>query len=195
MKKFLFFAIAFFFVVSCGVLNKKEVKKMENPHVIIKTNMGDIEVELFKDKAPLTVENFLRYVNEHFYDGTIFHRVIPGFVIQAGGITSDMQQKETHEPVKNEAGNGLLNLRGTLSMARTNVVDSGTSHFFINLVDNKRLDHKDDTPAGYGYCVFGKVVKGMDVVDKIAQVKTHNVGMFRDVPEKDVIIETIILEK
>ncbi|HHQ48100.1 MAG TPA: peptidyl-prolyl cis-trans isomerase [Acidobacteria bacterium] len=146
-------------------------------------------LELDTAKAPVTVENFLRYVREGFYDGTVFHRVIPGFMIQGGGFTAAMEKKRTHPPIKNEAGNGLANLRGTIAMARTSQVNSANSQFFINVVDNHFLDHRDNSPRGYGYCVFGKVVEGMDVVDAIAKVKTGVSHGMRDVPVEPVIIE------
>ena len=138
----------------------------------IETDLGAIEIELDEKKAPATVKNFVDYAKSGHYNGTIFHRVIDGFMIQGGGFTPDMDQKPTKAPIRNEAMNGLKNARGTIAMARTMVVDSATSQFFINLVDNDFLDHRSKTPSGYGYCVFGKVTKGMDVVDKIAAVKT-----------------------
>jgi cyclophilin family peptidyl-prolyl cis-trans isomerase len=171
---------------------KKEVTS-GNPRVLMKTSMGDIVIELFPKEAPKTVENFLQYVRDGFYDGTIFHRVIPGFVIQGGGFTAEMQRKETRPPIVNEADNGLRNLRGTLSMARTREINSATSQFFINLVDNRALDHRDNTPAGFGYAVFGKVVKGMDVVDAIAKVETHTVGPYDNVPVEPVVIEKAVV--
>lgn len=153
--------------------------------VLLSTSLGDITIELYPEKAPITVENFLAYVDSGFFDGTIFHRVIPGFVIQGGGFTEDMKKKPTRPPVKNEAGNGLKNERGTLSMARTQETDSATSQFFINLSDNTALDHGT---RGFGYAVFGKVIEGMDIIDKIAAVKTGNRGMFNDVPVQPVLI-------
>lgn len=153
--------------------------------VLLSTSLGDITIELYPEKAPITVENFLAYVDSGFFDGTIFHRVIPGFVIQGGGFTEDMNKKPTRPPVKNEAGNGLKNERGTLSMARTQETDSATSQFFINLSDNTALDHG---MRGFGYAVFGKVIEGMDIIDKIAAVKTGNRGMFNDVPVQPVLI-------
>jgi len=161
--------------------------------VMIETNMGNIKVELYKDKAPISVDNFLSYVKEGYYDSTIVHRVSSyqngqKFVIQAGGIDIDMHQKPQKPGIKNEATNGLSNLRGTLSMARTSEINSGSSHFFINLSDNKGLDHKGNEPATYGYAVFGKVVEGMDVVDKIAQVKVGTKGGYSDVPIQPVVI-------
>lgn len=142
--------------------------------VLMKTSKGDITIELYAAQAPLTVKNFLSYVKDQFYNGTIFHRVVPGFVIQGGGLNAAMHEKSTKPAIKNEAGNGLKNLRGTLAMARTGVVDSATSQFFINLKDNAFLNHKDDTVEGFGYCVFGKVIAGMEVVDAIAKAKTAN---------------------
>jgi len=159
-----------------------------NPVVIISTSKGDIKVELFKNEAPVTVENFLSYVNDGFYDGTIFHRVIPNFMVQGGGFTPDFAQKPTKAPIKNEANNGLKNDRGTLAMARTQVVDSATSQFFINVVNN---DFLNNGARDFGYAVFGKVVDGMDVVDAIAAVPTSNKGMHGDVPTEDVVIESV----
>ncbi len=166
-------------------------QKEKAPMLIMETSLGNVTIELWPDKAPVTVENFLKYVDEKFFDGTIFHRVIPGFVIQGGGMTAQMSQKKTHAPIKNEATNGEKNLRGTLSMARTQVVDSATSQFFVSLKDNGFLDHTSPTPQGFGYAVFGKVVKGMDVIDKIAQVKTGNHGMHQDVPVEPVLIKSL----
>lgn len=163
----------------------------KNPTVLIKTSQGDITVELFQDKAPVTVKNFLDYVEAKQYDGTIFHRVIPAFMIQGGGFTPDMQQKGTKAPIKNEAGNGLKNTNGTIAMARTSAPDSATAQFFINTKDNAFLDHRDDTPAGFGYAVFGKVVAGQDVVKKIEGVSTANKGQHQNVPVTPVVIESI----
>jgi cyclophilin family peptidyl-prolyl cis-trans isomerase len=159
-----------------------------NPQVIMETTLGNIRLELFADKAPVTVENFLRYTHEKFYDSTLFHRVIPNFMIQGGGFTSGMDHKKNFPPIMNEAGNGISNTRGTVAMARTQVVDSATSEFFINLVDNDYLDHQNDSPAGFGYCVFGKVIEGMDVVDKIAEEPTDSFKYFQDVPVRDIEI-------
>lgn len=160
----------------------------KNPEVLLETTSGDILVELYPDKAPETVANFLRYVDEGFYDNTIFHRVIPGFMIQGGGMTTKMSEKPTHEPVKNEADNGLKNERGAIAMARTMDPHSATAQFFINHADNNFLDHRSPTPDGWGYAVFGKVIDGMDVVDKIAKVKTKSVGGYDDVPTDMVLI-------
>jgi len=154
----------------------------------METSKGKIIIELYPDKAPKTVENFLAYVDSGFYDGTIFHRVIPGFMIQGGGMTSGLLEKLTNTPIKNEADNGLLNTRGTVAMARTNVVDSATSQFFINVADNPSLNHKDGSTSGFGYCVFGKVTDGMNVADSIAVVETRDSGSFQNVPVEDVVI-------
>jgi peptidyl-prolyl cis-trans isomerase B (cyclophilin B) len=158
-----------------------------NPQVIIETSEGRIEVELFAKEAPISTENFLKYVDKGFYDGTIFHRVIPNFMIQGGGMNAEMKEKPTEKSIKNEAGNGQKNLKGTLAMARTNVVDSATAQFFINVADNSFLDHKNETDSGFGYAVFGKVVSGMEVVDKIKAVKTGNKGFHQDVPVNPII--------
>ena len=155
--------------------------------VILTTTHGDITIELFADDAPITVENFLAYVDEGFFDGTIFHRVIPNFMIQGGGLNEGLQQKPTRSPIKNEADNGRSNRRGTLAMARTQVVDSATAQFFINLSDNTFLDHG---VRDFGYAVFGQVTDGMDVVDKIAAVPTGYRGMYGDVPMETVFIES-----
>jgi len=154
-------------------------------HVLLTTSAGNIELELDSKKAPVSVQNFVDYVKSGYYSNTIYHRVIPGFMIQGGGFTADMQQKTTKAPIKNEADNGLRNLRGTISMARTAAQDSATSQFFINVADNAFLDHGQ---RDFGYAVFGKVVKGMDVVDKIAQVPTGNVGPYQNVPTTPVVI-------
>jgi peptidyl-prolyl cis-trans isomerase A (cyclophilin A) len=160
-----------------------------NPQVVIKTSRGDIVVELYPAKAPATVENFLKYVDDKHYDGTIFHRVIGNFMIQGGGFTPDMKQKPTRAPIKLEAQNGLKNDTGWLAMARTSVPDSATSQFFINVVDNAMLNHPQ--PDGNGYAVFGKVVQGMDTVNAIKAVRTTNSGMHRDVPAEPVVIESM----
>ena len=153
--------------------------------------MGTIKLALDDEKAPATVANFVQYANDGHYAGTIFHRVIAGFMIQGGGFTRAMEQKKTRDPVRNEAMNGLKNLRGTIAMARTMVVDSATSQFFINLVDNDFLDFRAPTPQGFGYAVFGKVTEGMEVVDAIAKVKTCNFGPHQNVPEKPVEITKV----
>lgn len=162
-------------------------------YVKLVTSAGNIELELNDKKAPVTTENFLQYVNEGYYNGTTFHRVIPGFMIQGGGFNKAFQQKQTRAPVKNEADNGLRNLRGTISMARTANKDSATSQFFINIADNAFLDHGQ---RDFGYAVFGKVVKGMDVVDKISKVKTENVGPYQNVPVEPIsIISAEVIKK
>jgi len=161
---------------------------MMNPHVTLETSKGTIVLELYPDKAPKTVENFLAYVESGFYQGTIFHRVIPGFMVQGGGFAPGMDQKPVKAPIKNEAENGLKNQRGTLAMARTNVVDSATAQFFINVADNDFLNHSGPG-AKYGYAVFGHVTNGMDVVDAIVGVPTGNKGGHGDVPIEDVVLQ------
>ncbi len=159
-----------------------------NPEVTIHTNHGDIRLELYPEEAPVSVENFLQYANDGFYDGTIFHRVISHFMIQGGGMTPDMQRKATRDPIVNEADNGLLNKRGTVSMARTNDINSATSQFFVNVEVNGALDHVNkDNSRSWGYAVFGRVIDGMDVVDNIRFVETNP----RDVPKEAVIIESV----
>lgn len=160
--------------------------------VVFETSKGEITLELFPEEAPVTVENFLSYVDSGFYEGTIFHRVIPGFMIQGGGFTADMKQKKTQAPIKNEADNGLKNERGTLSMARTQSVNSATSQFFINVADNRSLDH---SPRSFGYAVFARVVNGMDVVDSIVGVPTTSAGMHNDVPGEPIIIKSTRRQK
>ena len=160
--------------------------------VTLKTNHGDITIELDADKAPITVENFLQYLDDGHFDDTVFHRVIPGFMIQGGGFSADMNQKPVRSEIENEAANGLVNARGTLAMARTNVVDSATAQFFINLADNDFLNHTAPTPQGFGYTVFGQVTSGMDVVDQIASVATGNRGGHQDVPIEPVVIERAV---
>ena len=162
---------------------------MANPTVLLETTSGDILIELYADKAPATVENFLKYVNEGFYANTIFHRVIKGFMIQGGGMNMKMEEKATHAPIKNEADNGLANERGTIAMARTRDPHSATAQFFINVKDNSFLDHRSKDPQGWGYAVFGKVIRGQDVVDQIAAVKTGSRGYYEDVPMQPVIIK------
>ena len=153
--------------------------------IILSTGFGEVTIELYDAEAPITVQNFLQYVDDGFFDGTIFHRVIPDFVLQGGGFTADMKQKKTRPPIKNEAENGLKNKRGTLSMARTQEIDSATSQFFINLKDNDFLDHGT---RDFGYAVFAKVTDGMEIIDRIAQVATGNHGMHQDVPLEPVVI-------
>jgi len=170
---------------------KKETKQMDtgSKKVKLTTSMGSIVIELNEDAAPSTVKNFLRYTQERFYDGTIFHRVIPNFMIQGGGFSPDMVQKRNHEPIVNEANNGLKNDRGTIAMARTNNPDSATCQFFINHADNDFLNYGGSNKAGYA--VFGKVVEGMDVVDKIASARTEDKGRYANVPVTAIVIESV----
>ncbi len=158
-----------------------------NPTVQFKTSQGKFTVELYTKEAPVSVENFLRYVTDGFFDRTIFHRVVPGFVIQGGGLTPELEAKQTRAPITNEARNGLKNERGTLSMARTNDVNSATSQFFVNLKDNAFLDHK---PGNFGYAVFGRIAAGMDVIDRIAKVRTGRRKGYDDAPLETVAIES-----
>ena len=160
----------------------------QNPQVLLETSKGAVKIELFKEKAPITVKNFLGYVKEGFYDGLVFHRVIKEFMIQGGGLDENLVQKKPKYAIKNEADNGLSNKRGTLAMARTAIVDSATSQFFINVVDNHFLDHQGKQPDRYGYCVFGQVLEGMEVVDEIRAVKTGSRGGHTDVPVEPVFI-------
>ncbi len=162
-----------------------------NPMVVMETSLGTMTIELYKDQAPKSVENFLAYVSSGFYEGTVFHRVIPGFMIQGGGMTADLNRKAPRGPIENEATNGLKNARGTLAMARTADVNSATSQFFINTVDNAMLDHRSTNPSEFGYAVFGMVTEGMDVVDKIRAVPTGTRGPFQDVPNEPVVIQSV----
>ncbi len=166
-----------------------------NPKIIIKTNMGEMEAELYEDKAPITVKNFLEYVKKGHYKDTIFHRVINNFMIQGGGFDKNLKEKSSGSPIKNEATNGLKNEVGTLAMARTNDIDSATAQFFINVADNTFLDHRDTSNSGFGYAVFGKVTSGMPVVNKIKAVKTGIRGPLEDVPLEAVVILDIIKKK
>jgi cyclophilin family peptidyl-prolyl cis-trans isomerase len=180
--------LTFVLLVSAPALAK-------DPVVLISTNKGDIKVQLAQKKAPISVANFLAYVKEKHYDGTVFHRVIKSFMIQGGGFDERLAQKgATHPAIKNEAGNGLLNKTGTLAMARTFVVDSATDQFFINTKDNAFLDHKGDTPQGFGYAVFGKVIKGLDVVKKIESVPTQTKPSGDGVPLSDVPVEAVVIK-
>ncbi|PLV61063.1 peptidylprolyl isomerase A [Erwinia sp. B116] len=172
-------------VLALSTLSASALAAKGDAHVLLTTSAGNIELELNNQKAPISAKNFVDYVNSGFYNNTTFHRVIPGFMLQGGGFTTDLQQKPTNAPIKNEADNGLLNKRGTISMARTAEKDSATSQFFINVADNAFLDHGQ---RDFGYAVFGKVVKGMDVADKIAQVPTQNVGPYQNVPVTPVVI-------
>lgn len=200
MKKILIIALSIVLMITGAFAwaQKKENSKGQNNdvvNIVISTSMGDIYAELYKSKAPITVTNFVNYINDKYFDGLIFHRVIPNFMIQGGGMTADMSDKATRNPIAIESNNGLKNLRGTLAMARTQDPNSATSQFFINHVDNPFLDYKAPTMQGYGYAVFGKVTKGMDVVDKIAMVKTTTKGFHENVPVTPVVIKSIRIVK
>lgn len=178
-------------LVSSGCVSPVRKGKAMNSTVVIETSMGTMKAELWADKAPKSVENFLQYVDSGYYEGLVFHRIIKGFMIQGGGFDVRMEKKATKDPVKNEARSDVPNERGTLSMARTMVVDSGTSQFFVNHADNAALNHRDDTDQGFGYCVFGKLIDGFEVLDAIADVKTGVMGGYRDVPIEPVVIKSI----
>jgi peptidyl-prolyl cis-trans isomerase B (cyclophilin B) len=169
-------------------------EQTKRPVVLMATSLGNVRIELDGEKAPITTENFLNYVNEGYYDGLIFHRVIPGFMIQGGGFDTQMKQKGTKAPIKNEAANGLKNDTGTIAMARTNVVDSATAQFFINVKDNEFLNHRSPSADAFGYAVFGRVIEGIDVVQKIEKVKTGTRGFHQDVPVEAVVIQSIKVE-
>ena len=164
---------------------------MSNPVILLETSSGDILLELFEDKAPISTVNFLQYVDEGFYSNTIFHRVIKDFMIQGGGFTVRMQEKPTRDPIKNEATNGLKNLRGTLAMARTSEPHSASAQFYINTVDNEDLDHQNETDDEFGYCVFGQVIDGLEIVDKIQKLKTKPQGDHDDAPADMVVITSV----
>jgi len=166
----------------------------KNPIVNMATSLGNIRIELDAEKAPITTKNFLDYVGDSYFDGLIFHRVIPGFMIQGGGFDANMKQKGAKAPIKNEAGNGLKNVTGSIAMARTSEVDSATAQFFINLKNNDFLNHRSPSPDGFGYAVFGQVVDGMDVVHAIEKVRTGNRGMHQDVPVEAVVINSMKVE-
>jgi cyclophilin family peptidyl-prolyl cis-trans isomerase len=175
------------FSLICSQLNSAYA----NPKVLMETSKGDITIELYEKEAPRTVKNFLSYVSEGFYNNLIFHRVIKDFMVQGGGFDTEMRQKDPKPPIKNEARRGLGNKRGTLAMARTNVIDSATAQFFVNVVDNDFLNHTDNTARGFGYAVFGEVTKGMDVVDSIVRVKTGTFNGFQDVPKEPILIKNV----
>jgi len=166
----------------------------KNPVVMVSTSMGNMRFELDAEKAPISTKNFLDYAGAGHYDGLIFHRVIPGFMIQGGGMDPQLKEQKTNAPIKNEAANGLKNKLGTIAMARTNVVDSATSQFFINVKDNDFLNHRSTAPAEFGYAVFGQVIEGMDVVQSIERVRTGNRGFHQDVPVEAVVINSVKLE-
>lgn len=179
------------FVAACNSEVSDTPASSISPRVSMQTSMGELVIELYPDKAPKSVANFLQYVDDGFYNGTIFHRVIDGFMIQGGGFTPDMQQKQTRAPIMNEADNRLRNTVGTIAMARTMDPHSATSQFYINVAMNSSLDFREKTPRGWGYAVFGRVVKGMDVVKAIKSVATTSKGMYRDVPATPVIIQKV----
>lgn len=173
----------------------KTMNKDKNPTVLVHTNMGDMTIELYQDKAPITVKNFLQYVNDGHYKGTIFHRVIDGFMVQGGGFTKDFKQKSTRAGIQNEADNGLKNTKGTVAMARTSDVNSASAQFFINVADNDFLNFRSKSPSEYGYAVFGKVISGMDVVEKMKKVKTGSHGPYDDVPTTPIeILDVTVLD-
>jgi cyclophilin family peptidyl-prolyl cis-trans isomerase len=182
------FSLLALLVLPLSATTADQPAKAANPRVRMTTSLGVVEIELDAVKAPKTVANFLGYVDSGFYNGTIFHRVIPGFMIQGGGFGAGMQEKKTGVPIQNEADNDLKNVAGTIAMARTNDPHSASAQFFINTVDNAMLDHRDKSLRGWGYAVFGKVTKGMDVVKKIEQIATGMAGMHENVPVKDVVI-------
>ena len=192
MKNVCIMALATILVGAAANAQEQQEREKDTPMVKLVTSHGDITLELYADKAPDTVGNFLRYVDDGFYDGTVFHRVIRSFMIQGGGFGSDLARKQTRAPIKNEAANALKNNRGTIAMARTSLPDSATSQFFINTVDNASLDFRDPSPMGIGYCVFGRVVEGMAVVDAIQGVPTGMRAGMRDVPVEDVVIKQAI---
>ncbi|MBN2707149.1 MAG: peptidyl-prolyl cis-trans isomerase [Deltaproteobacteria bacterium] len=188
VKSLVLVSLLLFCTCFSGTADSAPAAAPENPKVVMETTLGTMVIELFPDKAPISVENFLKYVDSGFYNGCIFHRIVPGFVILGGGFDKDMNKKETLEPIKNEADNGLKNLRATLSMARTPQVNSATSQFFINLKNNSALDHGS---RDFGYAVFARVVEGLSVIDKIAAVKTTSHGHYHDVPAEAVIITAV----
>lgn len=181
-------ACLLFTMFGCQANPTNHKESSVNPQVVLRTSLGEITLELYPEKAPITVENFLTYVDEKHYDNTIFHRVIKGFMIQGGGMTANMEPKATHSPIQNEANNGLLNTRGSIAMARTSDIHSASSQFFINVADNAFLNFRAPTASGYGYCVFGKVISGMDVVEAIEKVKTGSKNGHGDVPLTAVTI-------
>ena len=194
VKMFLSLGLGLLLTASAAMAAAPAAKK--NPVVVMETTLGTIQIELYPDAAPATVRNFLGYVRAKHYDGLLFHRVIPGFMIQGGGLFADMSEKPVGPPIKNEAGSALKNDRGAVAMARTQVVDSATAQFFINVKNNDFLNHRDETAAGFGYAVFGKVIQGMEVVDKIAAVPTLTKGRSENVPADPVVIRSArILEE
>lgn len=193
MKKIVSMLVMMLFVLSLS--SWADETALANPRIRLETSMGDIILELNSEAAPKSVENFLSYVQSGFYDGTIFHRVMKGFMIQTGGLTREMEKKQTRGQIKNEADNGLKNRRGTVAMARTGAPHSATSQFFINTVDNAFLDHQSKSPRGWGYCVFGKVIKGMDVVFDIERVNVTSRMARQNVPTLPVILKRAVMVK
>ena len=193
MKQWLFVAVV---MVALGLTGPAmaEDTPAENPRVLMKTSLGDIVIELDPEKAPISVANFLAYVDDGFYDGTVFHRVIPGFMVQGGGFSETLEKKATRPPIKNEATNGLKNMAGTIAMARTTLIDSATAQFFFNTVDNTRLDHRSPNQSGYGYTVFGHVVSGLNIVKRIESVPTGMRGRMKNVPNETVMIQSVARE-
>ena len=186
VKRSTFFQIVASFLLAASFASAQSAQA-DDPVIVFKTSMGEIDIQLDSTHAPISTKNFLAYVDKKFYDGTIFHRIIPGFMVQGGGFTPDLKEKETQPPIQNEASNGLHNLRGTISMARTSDPNSATSQFFLNLVNNSdKLDPGMGDPSGYA--VFGKITKGLDVIDKMAQVPTTTKGPYGDVPVTDVVL-------
>jgi cyclophilin family peptidyl-prolyl cis-trans isomerase len=183
------------FLLQAPVANAPLQPAPGNPVVVIETSAGSIVVELFKDRAPVSVENFLQYMRDHHYDGTIFHRVVPGYVIQGGGYTPELVERPVRPPIQNEATNGLANRRGTVSMARLQSARSATAQFFINLANNPALDHRGYSPGDFGYAVFGRVLEGMDVVDRIGQGKTGSRDGMDEVPLEPVVIKSVTEKK
>jgi len=189
-----FLVLAMMLLLTSTLSFAKENKMSDaQTKVQFQTSLGNFVIQVNSEKAPISAKNFLTYVEEGFYDGTIFHRIIPGFMAQGGGFTPDFEQKAVHDPIKNEADNGLKNTRGSVAMARTPDPDSATAQFFVNYKDNKFLDYTSPTPNGWGYAVFGEVVEGMDVVDEMARQPTGNHGMHQDVPKTAIIIEKAVI--
>jgi cyclophilin family peptidyl-prolyl cis-trans isomerase len=191
------FLIFIFLLGGMFMSTPADAKNINATYTVVRmeTSKGDIIIQLFDQEAPKTVANFIGYIEDGFYEGTIFHRIIQNFMIQGGGFETGLKQKSTREPIPNEASATLSNMRGTIAMARTSDINSATAQFFINTVNNPALDHKNKTQQGYGYAVFGKVIEGLDVVDAIAAVKTGSVGYFQDVPKDDVVIKKVSILK
>ena len=194
LKKIQSLSIVFLLFMICSLVTvsyAQNKKNQQDPVIIIETSLGNITLNLFQNKAPLTVKNFLGYVKENFYEGTIFHRVKKGVLIQGGTYTQELTKKQTHNPIKNEADNKIKNKKGTVAMARSSKIDSATSQFFINLKDNPNFDHQNASKEGYGYCVFGKVTEGMEVVKKIGEIDTASKGDHKNVPVEPILINSV----